>query len=65
MYKLVNVHNPKKVLDSSTELVTLWQKLDNKEYKYMTPVIINDDNEIVAGHETAWNWAELKNFTLA
>jgi len=65
MYKLVNVNNPKLALETSENLTTLFVALDKPEYKYKTPVIIDDKKEIVAGHESAWNWSVLKNFTLA
>lgn len=48
---------------TSSDLTTLFIELDN--YKNKTPVIIDENKTIVAGHETAWAWAELKQFTLA
>lgn len=65
MYKLVNVNNPKETLETSENLTTLFVALDKPEYKYKTPVIIDEKREIVAGHNSAWAWAELKNFSLA
>lgn len=49
---------------TSSNLLTLWEKLDNPEYKYKTPVIIDEKGEIIAGHETSWKWAEMKNFNV-
>jgi len=63
MYKLVNINNPKLPIMTSDNLVTLWQELDN--HKHLTPVIIDDNKQVVAGHETAWAWAKLKDFSLA
>ena len=63
MYKMVNVNNHKLPIMVSDNLVTLWEELDN--HKRQTPVIIDDDGAIVAGHETAWAWAKLKGFSLA
>lgn len=62
MYKMVNVNNFKLPIMVSNDLTTLWQELDN--HKNFTPVIVDSDNNIVAGHETAWNWAKLKDFKL-
>lgn len=62
MYKMVNVNNPKLPLMTSSDLTTLFVELDN--YKSKTPVIIDENKTIVAGHETAWAWAELKDFSL-
>ena len=65
MYKLVNVNSKRPIaLATSKDLATLWEMLDNPEYKYKTPVIINENGEIVAGHESAWKWAEMKNFNV-
>lgn len=61
-YRMFNVNNPKLPIMSSNNLVTLWQELDN--HKQQTPVIVDEDKRIVAGHETAWPWAELKGFSL-
>ncbi len=63
MYKLINVNNIKQVpFATSNDLVVLWEKLDNSEYKYKTPVIIDDNNVVVAGHISAFEWAKLKDF---
>ena len=61
MYKLVNM-NSNKILAKSDHLVTLWEMLDNKEYKYSTPVIIDDTNTVIAGLMNAFEWAKLKDF---
>jgi len=63
MYKLINVNNTRQVpFATSNDLATLWQMLDNKEFKYSTPVIVDDNGVVVAGHITAFEWAKLKEF---
>ena len=63
MYKLINIQDKNKIpYDTSNDLVALWQKLDNEEYKYKEMVIINDKKEIVAGKESAWRVSENNNF---
>jgi outer membrane protein assembly factor BamB len=63
MYKLINVNNARQVpFATSDDLVTLWQMLDNKEFQYSTPVIVDDNGVVVAGHITAFEWAKLKDF---
>lgn len=62
MYKLVNVNKPKLAIMTSRDLVTLWSELDS--HKKQTPVIVDSDGVIVAGHETAWAWAKLKGFKI-
>lgn len=64
MYRVYNVNNPKIPLMTADDLVTLWQELDRPDWQHKTPVIVNDDNEIVAGHVSAFEWAKLKNFNL-
>ena len=63
MYKLINIRDKNKIpYHTSNDLVALWQKLDNEEYKYKEIVIINDKKEIVAGKESAWRVSENNNF---
>lgn len=63
MYKLINIQDKNKIpYHTSNDLVALWQKLDNEEYKYKEIVIINDKKEIVAGKESAWRVSENNNF---
>jgi hypothetical protein len=63
MYKLINIRDKNKIpYHTSNDLVALWQKLDNKEYKYKEIVIINDKKEIVAGKESAWRVSKNNNF---
>jgi hypothetical protein len=64
MYKLYNINKPTLPIAVSNNLVTLWEKLDNAELRYQTPVIVNERGEVVAGHMSAWAWAELKGFTI-
>lgn len=64
MYKLYAIHKPKLPIATSSELVTLFQMLDNPELKYKAPVIVDDNKNIVAGHESAFEWAKLKGFIL-
>jgi hypothetical protein len=62
MYKLIKLHKPNLPIKTSNNLADLFQMLDSPELKNYAPVIINEAGEIVAGHETAWPWAELKGF---
>ena len=63
MYKLINIQDKNKIpYHTSNDLVALWQKLDNEEYKYKEMVIINDKKEIVAGKKSAWRVSENNNF---
>jgi len=61
-YKMVNVNNPKLPIMTSDNLATLWAEPDN--HKKLTPVIIDKNKTIVAGHQSAWNWAKLKKFEI-
>ncbi len=62
MYTLYELHNAKLPIAQSSELVTLWEMLDNSELKYKMPVIVDDNNQIVAGHESAFEWAKHREF---
>ena len=63
MYKLVNINSKRRIaLATSNELVTLWEMLDNPEYRYKTPVILDDNNNVIAGHMNSFEWAKLKDF---
>jgi hypothetical protein len=63
MYRLINIQDKNKIAyHTSNNLVALWQKLDNEEYKYKEMVIINNKNVIVAGKESAWRVSENNNF---
>lgn len=64
MYTLYELHNAKLPIARSRELVTLWEMLDNNELKYKMPVIVDDNKQIVAGHESAFEWAKYQGFTL-
>lgn len=64
MYKLVNIQEKNKIpYHTSNDLVTLWQMLDNQEYKYKEMVIV-ENNRIVAGKNTAWYKSKLNNFKI-
>lgn len=64
MYKLLNLNNTKLPLGTSKELVNLWTMLDNKEYKYMPLVIVDNNNEIRAGKAEAFELAKQKGFKI-
>ena len=65
MYKLINIQEKNKIpYHTSNELVILWQKLDNSEYRYKEMIIVNDKNEIVAGKNTAWRQSKNNNFKI-
>lgn len=57
MYKLINLSDKNHIAyHESMQLVTLWQMLDNPEFKYKDMVIVKDNN-IIAGKSKAFDKA--------
>lgn len=65
MYRLINIQDKKHITyNTSKDLVDLWVMLDMPQNKHKEMVILNDNNEIIAGKNTAWDRSKQLNFNI-